>query len=171
MDERKTIPQRMDDLVRWTGIPSQIVHPQRRRRPLRWLSATAAAAGVAGFVVSALAQFAGSIMWVGYAVLMAGFTIATLLQVFGPLKPFGSGERVDEFDRALRDRAYLFTFAAFAFVTALGVILLMFIMVAQWPRPALVMCLAELALLLVTIGPALPTAYASWRVEWDRDDS
>jgi hypothetical protein len=32
------------------------------------------------------------------------------------------------------------------------------------------MCLTELALLLVTFGSALPTAYASWNVQWDKDE-
>ena len=170
MDERKTIPQRMDDLVRWTGVPRRMTDPSRHRRPLRWLSTLAAGAALAGFIASAAAGFTGRAMWIGYSILMAGFTIGTLVQVFGPLKPFGSSERVDEFDKALRDRAYLFTFPVFALTTALGIILLMFLMVTQWPRPALVICLADLALLLVTLGSALPTAYASWALQWPKDD-
>jgi fatty acid desaturase len=170
MEDKKTLPQRMDDMVRWTGIPQGLTDPSRRRRPLRWLSTLAAGAALAGFIASAAAGFSGRAMWIGYTMLMAGFTIGTLVQVFGPLKPFGSSERVDEFDKALRDRAYLFTFPIFALTTLLGVILLMFMIITQWSRPALVMCLTDLALLLVTVGSALPTAYASWAVEWHKDD-
>ena len=79
MDERKTIPQRMDDLVAWTGIPA-ITQRHPRRRPLRWLSATAAGAAVVGFVASAATSFAGRATWIGYGVLLGGFVIGTCLQ-------------------------------------------------------------------------------------------
>jgi hypothetical protein len=135
MDERKTIPQRMDDMVRWTGIPA-FAQGKPRRRPLRWMSTLAAVGALAGFVVSMAGGFEGPTMWVGYSVLMAAFTVGTCLQIVGPLKPFGSRERVDEFDQALRNRAYLFTFPLFALTTALGLILLLFMMVCSGPsRP------------------------------------
>ena len=170
MDERKTIPQRMDDLVAWTGIPALTGrHP--RRRPLRWLSAMAVSAAVLGFAVSAATGFAGRATWIGYAILMCGFMVGTGLQVFGPLKPFNSAERVDEFDRALRARAYLFAFPVFALATVAGLLFLMWMMVMQWPRASVTLCLAELMLMLAALSFAVPTAYASWSVEWDKDEA
>ena len=87
MDERKTIPQRMDGMVMWTGIPQRIARPLRRR-PLPWLSSLTAAGALAGFVVGAAAGFNGRAAWLGYGLLMASFIAGTLMQVFGPLKPF-----------------------------------------------------------------------------------
>lgn len=166
MDERKTIPQRMDDLVMWTGIPRFA----QRRRPLRWLSATSATAAVAGFLVSAVTGFAARATWIGYAILMVGFMLGTCLQIFGPLKPFNSPERVDEFDRTLRSRAYLFAFPVFALATVAGLLLLMFMMVMRWPSASVILCLAELMLMLAALSFAVPTAYASWSVEWHKDE-
>ena len=142
-------------------------HP--RRRPLRWLSAAAAAAALGGFVASAAGGFVGPSRWIGYAAVIGGFSIGTLLQIFGPLKPFNSGERVDEFDRALRARAYLFAFPWFALATVLGLMLLMYMMVMQWPREALMLSLAEFMMMLVALGSSLPTVYASWSVQWEKD--
>ena len=168
--ERKTIPQRMDRLVMWTGIPALADGRNRRRRPLRWLSAAATAAALGGFAIAMAAGFAGRTGWIGYGVLLAGFMIGTCLQIFGPLKPFNSGERVDEFDRALRTRAYLFTFPVFALGTVLGLLLMMWMLVMDWPRPSAIMGLAELLMALFALAFTVPTAYASWSVEWDKDE-
>ena len=165
---RKTIPQRMDDLVMWTGIP-RIAGAHPRRRPLRWLSVAAIVGSTGGLIVSAAVGFARPLSWIGYAVLVVSFSLGTLLQVFGPLKPFNAGERVDEFDRNLRARAYLFAFPWFALATATGLLALMYMMVMQVPRAEVIQCLAELMLVLPTLGFSLPTAYASWAVEWDKD--
>ena len=43
-------------------------------------------------------------------------------------------------------------------------------MVMGAPRPADILSLADLILGLATVGFALPTAYASWSVDWQRDE-
>jgi hypothetical protein len=170
MDDRKTIPQRMDDLVNWTGIPA-LSQGKFRRRPFRWLSALAVLGAVGGFVASAAGGFLNAGFALGYMVLIASFVLGLVVQVFGPLKPFNSAtERADEFDRVLRTRAYLFAYPVFAFVTALGLLLVMYLLVMQWPRPAVMNCLGELFLVLIALGFTLPTLYASWAVEWYKDD-
>ena len=153
----------------WTGVP-RIAQGHPRRRPLRWLSAIAALAAVTGFAFSAVTGFAGRATWIGYAILLCGFMIGTCLQIFGPLKPFNSAERVDEFDRALRARSYLFAFPVFALATVAGLLLLMWMMLMQWPRGSVTLCLAELMLMLAALSFAVPTAYASWSVEWGKDE-
>jgi hypothetical protein len=170
MDERKTIPQRMDDLVRWTGVPA-LSQGKIRRRPFRWLSALAVVGALGGFIASAAGGFLGGPFAIGYMVLIASFAVGLIVQVFGPLKPFNSAtERADEFDRALRSRAYLFAYPVFAFVVALGLLLTMYVVLLAWPRAALMNCLSELMLTLISLGFTLPTLYASWAVQWDKGE-
>lgn len=170
MDERKTIPQRMDDLVNWTGVPA-FSRGKFRRRPFRWLSALALAGTFGGFVATWAGGFVGRPFALGYMVLIASFLLGMVVQVMGPLKPFNStAERADEFDRALRTRAYLFAYPAFALATLLGLMLAIWMMVMDWPRAAVLNCLGELIFALITLGFTLPTAYASWAVRWDKDE-
>ena len=170
MDERKTILQRMDDMVAWTGVPA-MSQGKIRRRPFRWLSALALAGGLGGFVAGIAAGFVGRAFVIGYMVMIASFLLGMIVQVFGPLKPFNSfTERADEFDRALRTRAYMFAFPAFALATLLALVLLMWMILMDWPRGALMSCLSELMFMLVTLGFTLPTAYASWAVQWDKSE-
>ena len=53
-------------------------------------------------------------------------------------------------------------------MTALGLLLVMYMIVLQWPRPAVMNCLGELLFMLIALGFTLPTLYASWAVEWDK---
>jgi hypothetical protein len=170
MDERKTIPQRMDDMVRWTGVPA-LSQGKFRRRPFRWLSTLSVVGSFAGFVTSAAGHFLGRPFAIGYMVLVAGFLLAIVVQVLGPLKPFNSfAERADEFDRNLRARAYLSAFPVFALTTMLGLGFLMWMVLMAWPAAALMNSLSEMIFVLVSIACAVPALYASWAVEWNKGD-
>ncbi|WP_375395664.1 hypothetical protein [uncultured Sphingomonas sp.] len=121
----KTIPERLDDLVLWTGIPQrtpQISQRPVRRRPLRWPATIALALAIGGFATMVAGGFSGRAFWPSKAAMTIGFVIAVFVQIWGPLKPFGAlNEQVDEWDRTVRARSYLVTFAAFAVVTMLGI--------------------------------------------------
>lgn len=126
--KRKTIPQRLDDSVRWTGIPTVMEAfdkgDGRQRRHLRWLP-----------ILAMLLSMLGTIVWfswgrpqiTGPILYGSGFFISIWLPLFGPVKPWGS-LTMDEYDREVRRSAFLFTYAVstifslFAFV-AIGIAL------------------------------------------------
>lgn len=166
---RKTLPARLDDLVRWTGIPAMTEQPVRRR-PLRWPSTGSLVLAVGGFVQMASSGMIGRASWIGYAVLMLGFTLGNFMKIYGPLKPFGSIERVDEWDRATRARSYLVTFAVFAATTFVGLAMLLWGVGLNWPVAAIGRGTMALFFLLATIAAALPTAHASWTTRWEPAD-
>ena len=156
----------LDNSVRWTGIPDLVERPIRRR-PLRWMSIVALACVVAGFV----ADLAQSNVWWTYALLMVGFMIANVMPMWGPIKPWGGQERADEFDKALRARAYLVAFRSLAAVALLGFWLTVGLSVFHdWNADALRWAIMKLAVLLEIIYSAGPTCYASWTQVPVRDD-
>lgn len=164
---RRTLSERLDDLVRWTGIPALTEQPVRRR-PLRWPSTMALVLAGTGFVV-AMAHTGGTgrASAIGQAVLLCGFALGNVMKIHGPLKPFGSIEHVDEWDQVTRARAYLFTFAAFAAVTFAGLAVLLAGGAMNWPTDAIGRGAMALFFLLATIAATLPTAHASWTVRWE----
>jgi cytochrome bd-type quinol oxidase subunit 2 len=164
---RKGMLERLDDSVRWTGIPAFAVgHP--RRRSLRWPSVVVLVLAVAGLLVD-LGQ---PNLWWGYAMLMLGFGVANLMPILGPVKPWGGPERVDESDRALRARAFLAAFSALAAVAVIGLWAIVGLSLVQgWTADALRSTIMKLAFVQATIYTAGPTCYASWaRAPIDDED-
>lgn len=148
----------LDNSVRWTGIPDLVERPIRRR-PLRWISIVALSCAVAGFV----ADLGQSKVWWAYALLMFGFMTANFMPIWGPIKPWGGQEKIDEFDKALRARAYLVAFRSLAAVAVLGLWLTVGLSALHdWNADALRWAVMKLTFLLATIYSAGPTCYASW---------
>ena len=79
-------------------------------------------------------------------------------------------ERADEWDRAIRARAYLFTFAVFAALTFTALWLLFAGLAMTLPTAALVQGTMQTIFLLMCTLVALPTACASWTFHWQADD-
>ncbi|WP_267435416.1 hypothetical protein [Sphingomonas sp. GM_Shp_1] len=75
--------------------------------------------------------------------------------MLGPLKPFDTTERVDEWDRAARSRSIEFTYMAVSIAVPLGLVLLAALaQLASWSMTTL-------------LHAAMATAHASWRMRWD----
>ena len=165
----KTTLQRLDALVGWTGIPALSQHPPRRR-PLRWPATIALALAFAGIALSLSRGMQTPLALAGYGIEMLGFALAMVVKIVGPLKPYGGTEKTDEWDRAVRARAYLWTFAVFAITTMLALFALMAGLALDWPKPALMQGAAQTLFLLFTILNATPAAQASWAVRWQQDD-
>ncbi|WP_426255297.1 hypothetical protein [Sphingomonas sp. DC2300-3] len=165
----KTPLQRLDALVGWTGIPALSQHPPRRR-PLRWPATIALALAFAGIALSLSRGMQTPLALAGYGIEMLGFALAMVVKIVGPLKPYGGTEKTDEWDRAVRARAYLWTFAVFAITTMLALFALMAGLALDWPKPALMQGAAQTLFLLFTILNATPAAQASWAVRWQQDD-
>ncbi|MEJ8631325.1 hypothetical protein P0F65_18950 [Sphingomonas sp. I4] len=107
-------------MVRWTEVPA-FAQGKPRRRPLRGPGTLALVLAITGYtLVLASRQHA----LLGYMILIFGFSAGNFMRIFGPLKPFGGMERVDEWDEATRYRAIAFTYAVVSVTVPLGVILL-----------------------------------------------
>jgi len=164
----KTFLDRLDALSEKTGVPA-LARGTPRRRHLRWTPVVALVLASAGLAVG----LAAGPVWrnIGYAVLMVGFSIATMLPLLGPLKPWGTAERVDEFDRATRDRAFFVAFASVSVAAVIGIWLVMgFALLVNWSRETLLWALALLSLYLMTLYGTVPTLHASWATRPIGDD-
>ncbi|MFE8585702.1 hypothetical protein ACFX59_16570 [Sphingomonas sp. NCPPB 2930] len=159
--------ERLDAMVRWTGVPA-LAEGKPRRRPLRGPATLALVLAATGYAMVLASQR----YWLaGYIILTFGMSVGNFMRIFGPLKPWGSMERVDEWDEATRYRAVAFTYAIMSITAPLGLILLAACAnLAGWDMPRLSMALTATALFLMTLVSAMPTAHASWTVRWDKDE-
>ncbi|WP_210359342.1 hypothetical protein [Sphingomonas beigongshangi] len=165
----KTILQRLDGLVDWTGVPALASgHP--RRRPMRWPAAITLALAAGGYAINLLGGLKGGSFAIGIGMQALAMCASGFIAGFGPLKPFGSMERVDEWDRAIRTRSYMAAFTTFVVVTGAAAFLLLAALAFDWPRDAIMRGAMATIFLLEIIVMALPTAYASWTVRWQGDD-
>lgn len=149
---------KLDAAAERTGIPGQVTRP--RRRHLRWLPVLALALATIGMVLGLVRT---DLLTAGYALLMAGFPLAVMLPIFGPVKIWGGSETVDEFDRAVRSRAFFATFASISFIAFFALMLIIGLaLIGEWPRLVLIRQLVALILYLITLYSAVPTLYSSW---------
>jgi hypothetical protein len=157
----RTFLQRLDGLVRWTGIPAVAAHGQRRR-PLRVLPTVALVLATTGLVITLVTR---DRLAIGYGLLVLGFAVANFMPIFGPLVPFGAAQRVDEREQALRRSALLVGLAAVGVTAWLGLWLLVALaVVQQLPGEQLVHDMTALAFYLQTLFGAVPTLWASWQL-------
>lgn len=150
----------LDVVSRRTGIPA-LAEGKPRRHFLRWTPIVALTLAVLGIATEFLSG--GRAAYLGHAALTAGFVIALTCPMFGPLKPWGTPESVDEWDRDLRRRSFLVGFACMG-VAGLALF---------WPISAAAalgsLAASDLsframgcAFFLMTLYSAVPTLYASW---------
>lgn len=169
MDRKKTILDRLDDSVRWTGL-AEVAQARPRRRHLRWLPVVALTTGTAG-MLTVITWPQGYHYFIGHAGVIFGFLIGSWLPLFGPLKPWGTLEAVDEFDRALRRDAFFVGFATISIVAFLGIWLLVGVTVTEGlTRDALLRAMTSFGLYLLSLYSAVPTLYASWTTRPIIDD-
>jgi uncharacterized membrane protein len=156
----KTILQRLDDAANWTGVPKLAGQVEMRRRSMRWLPIVLLAAAFAGCVVC----YAGPDHHaIGQLVATMSFVVSVWLPLFGPLKPWGALDGVDERERDLRRRAFLITLAIIAIVATVALLILpVLALLGQWQPDTLMRRAMTLGFALLTIFNALPTLYASW---------
>jgi hypothetical protein len=157
---------RLDAAAERTGVPA-VARGQARRRHFRWVPIVALAMASAGMIIGLVSVERVN---AGYALIMLGFAIAVMLPIFGPVKPWGSPERVDE-HRALRGRAMFAGFAAVSMAAFAGIWLVFGLaIVGDWPRLAILDQLRSLGFYLITLHSAVPTLHASWAIRPVDDD-
>lgn len=150
----------LDDLSRRTGIPA-FAEGQPRRRLLRWTPVVALALALPGLGIEFLST--GRQAFYGHALLTCSFVIATFCPIFGPLKPWGTAEAVDERDRDVRRRAFLVAFASMAFAgLALFCTITAATALGNWSASDTSFRAMGCTFFLMTLYSALPTLYASW---------
>lgn len=149
----------LDTAAERTGIP-RLVMGLPRRRHLRWLPLAALALASAGL---GLGLVRADLLTPGYVLVVTGFTLSLVLPLIGPVKPWGGSDKVDEFDRAIRTRAFLVTFASISAAAILGIWLIVGLgLLGAWPREILLGQISVLSLYLFTLYSAVPTLYSSW---------
>jgi len=157
----RSLFERLDDAAKLTGIPqlSEKFAKQQHRRHLRWWSVISLMLATLGFVICWMPPHSP----LGFALLAVIQGIAGCLSLFGPVKPWGQMEGVDERDVAVRRSAYLFAFAVVAAILLLGILAVLGLIVFDAPpRLTLVSDLAGLWLYALLGIFILPTLYASW---------
>jgi len=158
---------KLDAAAEHTGMPALARHEVRRRH-LRWIPIVALALAIGGWGWG-LAR--PGTAWFGYGAISLGFAVAVFLPIFGPIKPWGGPKLADEFDRQLRQRAFLIGFATvsgaaiFGLWTVLGLAVL-----GNWDRSVLIGQIANLNYLLFVLYLAVPTLHASWTTQPVEED-
>lgn len=156
----RSLFQRLDDAASLTGIPQlseKLSKQQQRRRHLRWWPIVALSVATLGLGLSFVSFPLGLVLlalpqgWGGF------------ISMFGPLKPWGTIEGVDERDVEVRRSAYLFGLAVTSLFMLAGMALLVVVAVVErWTAGVLVQGFAALWLYDLLLLTVMPTLHASW---------
>jgi len=165
----RSILSRLDDAVRWTGIPARVADdlsddPSVKHRPLRWVPLLQIAFSC---VLLAICLFwrlevsPGAVVGVMTAMGLSIITGGWLVHTGGPLgKPSCED---DEREAALRKNSFLFCFGLLAVLNCLGQPILLIVSHWQdWPTAYSSIVAFSALILNVTLLGTLPTLYASW---------
>ena len=156
MHERKTLLQRMDRLVRCSGIASPVDRGATPPRRFRWLPLVLVLISIAVFVGRVLRSDPSP--W-SVSFLSVLLTFSMTLSMSGPLYEKGQDER----QSALRRDSYLAGFIAVAISALFGLLLIIGVLLLRdWSRIAVAIQCASLLMVLMQIFVCVPTLYASW---------
>ncbi|RYE03428.1 MAG: hypothetical protein EOP61_04675 [Sphingomonadales bacterium] len=152
---------KLDAAADRTGVPAMVTRAPRRHS-VRWLPIAALLFSISGMVLGSART---DLPMAGYTLVMIGVGLSVILPMIGPIKAWGAPDKVDEFDRALRSRAFLVTFASISVAAVIGMWLILGVsLIDAWPREILIGQISALSLFLITLYSAMPTLYASWAV-------
>jgi len=166
MPSHRSILSRLDDAVRWTGIPARVADEMsdapsvdRKHRPLRWIPIWPIAFSCALFILSLTWPSALSLV----ALVPVIVALAPMIHMNGPLgKP---SLEDDEREAALRKDSFLFCLGLLACLNCLGQPILMTLSHLQsWQTLHSVSVAGSALMLNATLFGCLPTLYASWNL-------
>ena len=164
MPSHRSILSRLDDTVRWTGIPARVADEMsdapsvdRKHRPLRWIPIWPIAFSCALFILSLTWPSALSLV----ALVPVIVALAPMIHMNGPLgKP---SREDDEREAALRKDSFLFCLGLLAGLNGLGQpILLIMSHWQNWQTGHSAFVVICALILNATLLGTLPTLYASW---------
>lgn len=176
MNSHRSILSRLDDAVRWTGIPARVDDAlsddpvDRKHEPLRWVPLWVIAVSCLPLVVSLIWPLPMDRFPLGAAIaimtgMMAGIMTGVLVvYTSGPLgKP---AREDDEREAAMRKDSFLFGLGLLAGLNALGQPILLILSNWQnWQIGHSAMTVISVLILNATLLGTLPTLYASWNSE------
>jgi hypothetical protein len=178
---RRSILSRLDDTVRWTGIPARVADEMsdapsvdRKHRPLRWIPIWPIAFSCALFILSLTWPSALDLVWLGGVIVGVQVSQLALVLGFHMNGPLGKPSREDdEREAALRKDSFLFCLGLLAGLNCLGQPFLMILSHWQnWQTAHSVSVAASALMLNATLFGSLPTLYASWNLrQLPKDDN
>ena len=150
---------KLDAAAEYTGMPA-IARQDIRRRHFRWLPILVLAFAIGGWIWGLARPESATL---AYVAINVGFVIGIWLPLFGPIKPWGGPKLADEFDRQVRQRAFLYGFATITFTAYLGIwVLIGLAAIDRWTTLQLIDQLRNFAHMLFVLYLAVPTLQASW---------
>lgn len=165
-----SLPERLDDLANMTGFPrfSARLTSGTQHRHLRVLPIVTLVLTTGGLITGFARP---DLFWLGYIVMIIGNTIAGLLPLFGPVKPWGTIKGVDERDRQVRHDAYFVTFGTISIVAVIGLLALIGVaLIENWESMTLMGEMGMFILYLVSLWSTIPTLHASWATQPIEDE-
>jgi len=168
-NNRKSVLQRMDVLVGWTGIP-RFARQETRMRRLKWTPVLLLLFATAGLFLSLIAAFPP--LWLS-TLQTFPISLGVLVAQLGPMRPKDPMLDSDEREASWRIRSNLFAYGAVALVAWIGIlaagIVVLWSDLVQHPVlpsnqiPGLVgYWLVAFACYLMVLFITLPTLHASW---------
>jgi hypothetical protein len=166
----RSILSRLDDTVRWTGIPARVAYEMsdaasvdRKHRPLRWIPIWPIAFSCALFILSLTWRSAPNLVALVPSLGAAIFPMGWGIHKKGPLGK--SSLEDDEREAALRKESFLFCLGLLAGLNCLGQPFLMILSHLQnWQTVQSVSVAGSALMLNFTLFGCLPTLYASWNL-------
>lgn len=170
----RSILSRLDDTVRWTGIPARVADDMsddpsvdRKHRPLRWVPLLIIAFSCVLLILCLISPLKLDLVSPGAVVsIMTGMVVSImtgllLIHTSGPLgKPACED---DEREAALRKDSFLFCFGLLAGLNCLGQPILLIVSHWQdWQTTHTAIVTFCALILNATLLGTLPTLYASW---------
>jgi hypothetical protein len=163
---RKTLLQRIDGLVEWTGIP-RFARRETRMRRLKWLPIAVLLLATAGLVV--VIGWGMQYYWLTTAILIVAGSVAGVLQQLGPLRRDADSEREDEREQDWRRCASGAAFTTVSIVVMIGIgslgLWTIISAILGWSSASqldLGCVLLAFVVYLLFLLAIVPTLYASW---------
>jgi hypothetical protein len=172
---RRSVLSRLDDTVRWTGMPARIAaqisgDPDRIHQPRRWSPILSIAFACSLLLISLVWPRAMDRAPLGLIICVMGgiwggiISVASGIYANGPLGK--SSLEDDEREAALRKDSWLFCLALLAFLNGLGQPIFMVLSHWQeWPIARITSVVTSMLILNATLLGCLPTLYASWKLQ------
>ena len=163
----ETFLSRLDNTLRWTGIPARVADEMsdappvdRKHRPLRWIPIWPIAFSCALFILSLIWRWALNPALVS-SLGAIGVAMTPVIHISGPLGKPSLDD--DEREAALRKNSFLFCLGLLAFLNCLGQPVLMILSHLQnWPTARSASVAGSVFMLNLTLFGCLPTLFASW---------
>jgi hypothetical protein len=170
---RKNILSRLDDTVRWTGIPARVADEMsaapsldRQHRPLRWIPIWPIAFSCALFALSLTWPAAPGLVSLGGVIVGVQVSLLAVALGFHMSGPLGKPSREDdEREASLRKESVLVCLGLLAGLNCLGQPILLILSHRQnWQIEQGTSVAISTLMLNATLLGSLPTLYASWNL-------